>query len=218
MPQDGETGYWRIFLASYGPFPHICYFCEEFVEGWRMPRDSKSAVIHHLDHDRANNDASNLVPAHLGCHSRYHAAMTRVGQLPTTRAEIGQIGAYGLWGRLTSPEDRRKHLANAHAAVQRHPNWGKNRKDPQAWNRGRKTGPMSPESRAKLSESLKGRKLSPEHRANLRGPKSAEHRAKLSAAALRQTYICSYCGQTITNRANLVRHQRAKHSGSARLP
>jgi hypothetical protein len=42
-----------------------CYFCNGL---W----DSRVIVIHHLDHDPTNNVPSNLVKAHMDCHTRYH--------------------------------------------------------------------------------------------------------------------------------------------------
>src|SRR5436305_1625974 len=42
--------------------------------------------------------------------------------------------------------------------------------------------PKSPEHRERIAAAMRGRTLSPEHRAALRKPKSPQHRAKISAA------------------------------------
>ncbi len=64
--------YRRIFVETYGPFPHSCHFCGKTVPAWRGKITRSSPVVHHLDEDPFNNEPYNLVPAHNGCHSRYH--------------------------------------------------------------------------------------------------------------------------------------------------
>lgn len=57
-------GYRRTFVNEHGLGPYPCYFC-----GVEMPW---AEAIHHLDGDHSNDDISNLVAAHSGCHSKHH--------------------------------------------------------------------------------------------------------------------------------------------------
>jgi len=45
-----------------------CYFCL-----------NKTQVIHHIDGDRKNNYADNLIPLCNGCHNKIHRLMKRLG-------------------------------------------------------------------------------------------------------------------------------------------
>lgn len=56
--------------------PQICHFCgEEIID--KFGDDSRSLVFHSLDGNHENWDPTNKVPAHRGCHSKWHGAQER---------------------------------------------------------------------------------------------------------------------------------------------
>lgn len=50
------------------PGPHRCRWCESLVD-WAHGVDEGALVVDHLDHNRGNNDPSNLVPSCHPCNS-----------------------------------------------------------------------------------------------------------------------------------------------------
>jgi hypothetical protein len=132
--------YWELELEYHGPLPRPCHFCSEAVTQ-PFGLSTWMAVVHHLDHDRLHNTAENLVLAHSGCHSRYHASQPRRSG-PLTDAHRRAIGD-GVRGTVHSAESR----ANmSRAAKMRYDN---------------------PDQRAATSDALRGRPKSDEHRARL---------------------------------------------------
>jgi len=73
--QSSKISRVREFLLWFATkHPQKCYFCKEPLEPERF-REGDSAdgiLLHHIDHDRSNNDVKNLVFAHRGCHRSYH--------------------------------------------------------------------------------------------------------------------------------------------------
>lgn len=76
------SSYWDRWERAGGALPAPCHFCSEPVQH-RMYETvdgqmrltgarGRSAVLHHLDEDRSNNDPSNLVLAHHACHTAHH--------------------------------------------------------------------------------------------------------------------------------------------------
>lgn len=157
-----EANYRAVFLMEYGDFPHPCYFCGGEVKGYLIPRDGQAAVVHHVDHDKGNNDPGNLVPAHRKCHTDYH----RLSPETQARQRASQLARWARDGAMVlGPEARAKLSAS-------------------------KMGhEVSAETQAKISAANRGRKQSAEERARRSAvakgkPKSAETRAKMSAAHL----------------------------------
>jgi hypothetical protein len=68
--------YHNIFFAWNGPGPYDCAWCGEKVYPWWDTQLNENADhtldVHHVDHDRTNNDHRNLAPMHHGCHMEYH--------------------------------------------------------------------------------------------------------------------------------------------------
>ena len=65
--------YVRIFLDTYGPFPHPCHWCQEVIPEYGGVF-ADAAIIHHLDHDHYNNVPGNLAPGHRRCHVAHHGS------------------------------------------------------------------------------------------------------------------------------------------------
>lgn len=60
----------KILYDTIGVGPHPCHWCGRQVE-WRTGSEAVSAlVVDHLDHDKLNNDPSNLVPACNACNGK----------------------------------------------------------------------------------------------------------------------------------------------------
>lgn len=177
-----------IFGAKYGAGPWDCYFCAEEIHPEATGR--VRLEVHHLDHDHYNNVPENLVPTHRHCHARYHSGL-RQGTLhplfgmPRSEETRKKIHT-ALVGKPLPLETRAKMSAarqgsknpffgkthdNKARKKMREARLGKPRPGtPESWKH-------SPETREKLSTvqkgvpkpkvsvALKGRKLSPEHRA-----------------------------------------------------
>lgn len=65
------------FFQKYEP---KCHFCGEKLTANsffrnKSGKDVDEFTIHHVDIDRNNNDISNLVIAHRGCHRKYHKSI-----------------------------------------------------------------------------------------------------------------------------------------------
>lgn len=78
---SGYAAHRQAFFQVYGPGPHNCYFCEGML--------AYVEVVHHVDHNHANNDPVNLRAAHNGCHSSYHN--TRLAKRERSRDEIEKV-------------------------------------------------------------------------------------------------------------------------------
>lgn len=90
--------YREIFFAINGIGPYTCVFCNRSVS-------FEQVHIHHVDHDRTNNDGSNLQPSHPRCHNRYHKGGT------THRAEVKERIRQSVRAHVSSlsPEERKKY-------------------------------------------------------------------------------------------------------------
>lgn len=102
-------GHKAIFFAYNGPGPYECKFCsKDVLAPWEADkvgitlRSSASLHVHHVDGDCTNNDPSNLVAVHSGCHTRHH--MT--GQTVTEAQRKAR--SENLKGRVFSLEHRRR--------------------------------------------------------------------------------------------------------------
>lgn len=80
--------YQRIFREHKGEGPWPCEFCDEQVLEMRRGY----AVVHHRDHDKNNNDPSNLVAAHTPCHSRHHLVGVPRTDEVRERIAVGKTG------------------------------------------------------------------------------------------------------------------------------
>lgn len=75
----------RWFLGNPGP-PWTCEYCgEDIIE---RGKGRRALCLHHLDWDSKNNDLSNIVPMHLGCHAEYH--MIGYVKSPAHRAALSK--------------------------------------------------------------------------------------------------------------------------------
>lgn len=69
---------YRAFREHAGEQPWACHFCGGPIERVGLvPYTRESFCLHHVDGDRTNNDASNLVPCHAACHQSFHAQEQR---------------------------------------------------------------------------------------------------------------------------------------------
>jgi hypothetical protein len=66
----------KVYVETHGAFPHACAFCGELADVGPRYRP-RSAVVHHVDEDRTNDDPANLAVAHWACHQRYHKTGNR---------------------------------------------------------------------------------------------------------------------------------------------
>jgi hypothetical protein len=61
-----------------GWFAHIhptyCYICGEPFDpfAFQVGDASDGLTLHHIEHDRAKNEAKDVAPVHRGCHRSYH--------------------------------------------------------------------------------------------------------------------------------------------------
>ena len=82
-----------------------CYFCGEPIIKMRG-RDSDSIVIHSLDGNHDNWDKENKVPAHNGCHMRFHNIGKVISVETRNKIRLGQTGEknhnFGKRGKETS--------------------------------------------------------------------------------------------------------------------
>lgn len=75
--REGDTMYVRnqrartIFILG-NREPYCCFWCGELVD-LLFGATRWALAVHHIDEDVNNNDLSNLLPAHCGCHRVYHA-------------------------------------------------------------------------------------------------------------------------------------------------
>jgi hypothetical protein len=82
MVDRTKPSYVLIFLANSPPQPWPCHFCGEDVSLLFRARSEsmrRQLVVHHLNHDEEDNDLSNLVPCHFGCHTSHHGRGNRHG-------------------------------------------------------------------------------------------------------------------------------------------
>ncbi len=69
--RDETPHYRRLFRKLYPLPPWPCNFCSgDITDG--CGRHGQALAVHHWDEDHNNNDPSNLVAVHIGCHSRHH--------------------------------------------------------------------------------------------------------------------------------------------------
>lgn len=155
----GFITYRELFFGTWGLDGHECVFCGESIH-------LDDIIIHHLDHDRKNDDIRNLVPSHHGCHLRYH--MNHRLSDPAERAKLRE-----MWARQVK---------------EREPGPGK------GWAAGKERTPEEKEAIAngvRIHWLSRPRGISEEHKERIREaqhgqPKSAETRQKMSQAAKRR--------------------------------
>lgn len=75
-----------VLFGRIGAGEHPCHWCGRSVS-W----DDKSLEVDHLDHDRANNAAANLVPSCHRCNSQ--RSRMRTGRRPLTADDVVLIRA-----------------------------------------------------------------------------------------------------------------------------
>lgn len=75
--------YREVFFAYNGPGPYECCFCHEDVT-------MELVYVHHDDHNKKNNDPSNLKAAHGGCHSGHHSKDRNFKHSEEWKAELSR--------------------------------------------------------------------------------------------------------------------------------
>lgn len=175
-----EANYRAVFLMEYGDFPHPCYFCGGEVKGYLVPRDGQSAIVHHVDHDKGNNNPENLVPGHRKCHTDYH----RLSPETQARQRASQLARWARDGKIVlSAESRAKISASKMGHEVSEETRAKIRATKAA-------NPWRPsvEVREKMSAASRGKPKSAAHRANIaaarRGKPSAFQGSKHSEASI----------------------------------
>lgn len=56
----------RIVNEANGPFPWTCWYCKDPIEVL------DKYTVHHLNEDHYDDDPTNLVAVHHGCHTKVH--------------------------------------------------------------------------------------------------------------------------------------------------
>lgn len=70
---QGKVAEHRVVLfAKIGAADHSCHWCGKLL-AWTGVRQSVKIMADHVDHDRLNNDPTNLVPACLDCNTKRRA-------------------------------------------------------------------------------------------------------------------------------------------------
>jgi len=68
---------WLFWMSS--RYAQVCHFCGKAID----PNDfiagdtSDGILLHHINHNRGDNRAANLVPAHRPCHRLHHIAINK---------------------------------------------------------------------------------------------------------------------------------------------
>lgn len=62
-----QRHYQKVFIQTNGQGPWLCDYCNQEVEN-----EESVLVIHHRDHNKTNNEPSNLGPMHRACHIKHH--------------------------------------------------------------------------------------------------------------------------------------------------
>lgn len=65
----------RDYLAYFAVrYPQHCYVCGEKIDPVKFLQGDASdgILLHHIEHDRSKNDATDLAVVHRGCHKSYH--------------------------------------------------------------------------------------------------------------------------------------------------
>lgn len=145
---SGRT-YVQTALRASGGLPQPCFFCSEPVT--ELGRGL--GVVHHVDHDRSNNDPSNLAFAHHTCHADHHMRESGMWTRSERNAKISESNRR-RWAdteeaeRMIAPRRGRPNPAVSEA---NHRTW----QDPDTRRRrsdGIKAAATRPEVRAKRSE------------------------------------------------------------------
>jgi NUMOD3 motif len=131
-----QAHYRKIFVKHNGEGPYTCFFCGDEITCEAKGR--LRLTIHHKNHNHDDDRKSNLKPAHLACHSRYHNE--GVKRSPETRVKMSEANK----GKILSPETRAKMSEVNKGKV------------------------LTPEHRAKIGAAHRGMKHSPEARAKMR--------------------------------------------------
>ena len=151
--------YHEVALADRS-FPVPCDECGGPVESFK---EKTGGVVHHVDENPENNDSSNLMILHRGCHAKVH--------LSGSKSEL-HIEALRLANKSSSDEVRAKIAASLRGV---HHTEERRRNQSAAQRRRFNEQGVSTDTRAALSRSLTGRVV------------STETREKLSAALRGQT-------------------------------
>jgi hypothetical protein len=95
---EKPRGYREKCIAEYG---EVCQNCEENV----------NVVVHHIDHDRTNNDLDNLIPLCATCHGKVHGDPIEEGYLAELQDQLGEPrGPSSVWATKNN-RDRVKRFA-----------------------------------------------------------------------------------------------------------
>lgn len=60
----------HVLYEALGPEEQECFWCGRLVDWSLSPPNPSALVVDHVDHDRRNNDLSNLVPSCQSCNLR----------------------------------------------------------------------------------------------------------------------------------------------------
>lgn len=104
-PQRFQTPYQKVWVANAGSGPWPCDHCEKVID------PEREYIVHHRDHDHANNAFENLGPMHRACHASHHLIgnqRTKGKKLGPRPPEVRAKIAAGLRGIKRSAETRAK--------------------------------------------------------------------------------------------------------------
>jgi hypothetical protein len=208
-----QVAYRRAFREANGPGPWPCCFCgEPVVDAKGEAFNARTFVVHHIDHDHANDAPDNLAATHNECHARHHATERWKQARAEGQSSLGDLspeakqrqndalrrGAATFKRRMgTDPEFR--ECQRRRASEQISGSGG----DAIRSGRARWWARLTPEQRSKATNRL-GKKQTPETRAKMR-------------SATRRRYLCGGCGMATTG-SGLAAHQRATgHEGRERV-
>lgn len=115
--------YHAIFFAANGFGPFICRWCGDEVDAWdeSIPlRTAKAFCVHHVDHDHDNNDPTNLVAMHYGCHISYHRTvrpLVEKGQKLPDEWKRKITESLAAWREEMSADKRQEWLEKTQAGI-----------------------------------------------------------------------------------------------------
>lgn len=86
----------NLFVVASPADSWSCHRCGETVHLFNLagPGHIGNLHVHHRDHDRSNNDPSNLVPMHDVCHLGHHAEVAPLIECPECGQKRKRLGKH----------------------------------------------------------------------------------------------------------------------------
>lgn len=166
-PTDPEIEYRKKFIENLDEMV-VCHFCgEEITKLWG--RESDALGIHSLDGNHNNWELENKVPAHNGCHSKYHVCLDHPMKKPEVRAKASE----NMKGHWTGDKNPMKNPEAVRMSVQTRRGRGFKTNNKTGWITRRE---LYPPSGFKDIENF-GRKMS--ERKDLRGDNNPSRRPEV---------------------------------------